>query len=121
MVQVSLASNSTISPSDPTAMVPLWGKSPNSLAGLVAVSATKRCSDRPRCRPRLAGGHGLLDEDLDHLAIFRMHADHGTMSASETHGFEQGAVVKHEDARVRHEQFEAGDAFTGNEGLHISQ
>ena len=34
---------------DPTAMVPLWGKSPNSLAGFVAVCATKRWSDKPRC------------------------------------------------------------------------
>ena len=72
-------------------------------------------------RPHLAGGHGLLDEDLDHLAIFRMHADHGAMPASETHGFEQGAVVEHEDAGVSHEQFEAGHAFVGNEGLHVRQ
>src|SRR5215470_2983672 len=72
-------------------------------------------------RSYLTGGHGLLDEHLDHLAIFRMHADHGAMSASETHGFEQGAVVEHEDAGVGHEQFEAGHAFAGNEGLHVSQ
>src|SRR5215831_3007139 len=50
-----------------------------------------------------------------------MHADHGAMPASETHGFEQGAVVEHEDARIRHEQFEAGHAFAGHEGLHVRQ
>jgi hypothetical protein len=50
-----------------------------------------------------------------------MHADHGAMAASETHGFEQGAVVEHEDAGVRHEQFEAGDTFAGHEGLHVGQ
>jgi hypothetical protein len=65
--------------------------------------------------------HCLLDKHLDHLTIFSMHADHGAMPSGEAHGLEQCAVIKHEDARIGHEQFEAGDAFAPNEGLHVGQ
>src|SRR5215211_7298622 len=45
MVQFSSGSNSTISASEPTAIVPLRGNRPNNFAGTVEVSCTKRLSE----------------------------------------------------------------------------
>ena len=56
-------------------------------------------------------GKGLLDDDVDGAAVFRVHADQATVFCGLAHGFENGGVVEHEDAGIGHEKFEAGDAF----------
>ena len=49
MVCTAFGSNSTTSASLPTAIVPFFGNRPNSLAGVVEVSCTKRFSDSLPC------------------------------------------------------------------------
>ena len=59
----------------------------------------------------LAFGQCLLDDHVDGAAVFGMHADHRAGLGRGAHGFEDAGVVEHEDARVSHEELEAGDAF----------
>ncbi len=50
-------------------------------------------------------------DDVDHAAVFGVHADEGAILGSAGKGLENGRIVYHEDVGIRHEELEAGDAF----------
>src|SRR6266581_263661 len=56
-------------------------------------------------------GERLLDNHVDNAAVFRVHADEAIVLCCLAHGLEDRGVIEHEDARVSHEELEAGDAF----------
>src|SRR6267154_50067 len=63
-------------------------------------------------------GEGLLDDDVDGAAVFRVHADEAAVLSCLPHGLKDGGVIEHEDAGVGHKELEAGDAFA-NELAHL--
>jgi hypothetical protein len=58
-----------------------------------------------------AFGQGLLDDDVDSAAVFRVHADQAGMLGGLGHGAEDRGIVKHEYAGISHEKLETGDAL----------
>src|SRR6266581_4421426 len=56
-------------------------------------------------------GERLLDNHVDNAAVFRVHADEAIVLCCLAHGLEDRGVIEHEDARVSHEELEAGDPF----------
>ena len=68
-------------------------------------------------RERVIDGRGLalgqraLDDHVDHAAVFGMHADQRAVLGGLRERFEDGGVIHHQDARIGHEQLEAGHAF----------
>src|SRR5439155_6056004 len=59
---------------------------------------------------RLAFGQSLLHDHVDGAAVFGVHADHRAGAAGHAQGFEDAAVIEHENAGIRHEELETGDA-----------
>src|SRR5439155_276736 len=177
-VVVERGSQTTMSASLPTAIVPFFGNIPMSFAGVVAVTSTQRfsvmrfCTTRPSyrstirvstpgalaeepdpferggrraahdvaggaaaqlgeaesARGRLALGFGrarervplrrrvLLGErarheDIDDAALLGVHADETAVLGGARERLEDGPVVDHEDARIGHEEREAGHAL----------
>jgi hypothetical protein len=68
-------------------------------------------------RRGLAACERLRDEHVDGDAVLRVHHDERAVGGRGLHRPQDLAVVRVEDAGVRHEQFEAGDAF-GHELVH---
>ena len=62
-------------------------------------------------RVGLTSGERLRDEHVDRDAVLGVHHDHRPGLAAVLHGPQDLPVVGVEDARVRHEQLEAGDAL----------
>src|SRR2546426_2822446 len=56
-------------------------------------------------------GERLLNDHVDGAAVFGMHADEAAVFGGLAHGLEDRRVIEHEDARVGHEELEAGNAF----------
>ncbi len=69
-------------------------------------------------RAGLSPGGSLLAEHVDGDAVLGVHADHGAVLGGDLHGPEDLGVVAVEDARVGHEQLEAGDSL-GDEAVHL--
>src|SRR5882724_632268 len=70
-----------------------------------------RARERVIFRRALSFGEGLLNDDVDGAAIFRVHADEAAVFGGLAHSLEDRGIIEHEDARVGHEELEAGDAF----------
>ena len=82
------------------------------MARLVASpSSSDGPGERVVLRVGLAAGEGLADEHVDGDAVLGVHHDRGAALPGHLHGPQDGAVVGVEDARVGHEQLEAGDAL----------
>ena len=62
-------------------------------------------------RVGLPAGERLLDEHVDGDAVLGVHHDQPAVLGGALHGAQDLAVVAVEDARVGHEQLEAGDAL----------
>ncbi len=60
-------------------------------------------------------------EHVDGDAVLGVHHDHGAVLAGRLHGPQDLPVVAVEDARVGHEQLEAGDALVVDEVGHVLQ
>src|SRR5579862_7409743 len=66
----------------------------------------------------LSLGESLLDDYVNRAAVFRVHADQAAVLRRSLQSFEDAAVVEHEHTGIRHEKFEAGDAFM-HEIVHL--
>ena len=66
----------------------------------------------------LTFGQGSLYDDINNSAVFGVHTDESAVFGGLAESFENGGVVNHENAGIRHEEFEAGDTFV-NHGIHI--
>ena len=78
----------------------------------------RRARDGVVLRVALAAGECLCNEHVDGDAVLGMHHDERTALRGGLHGLQDLAVVAVEDARVGHEQLEAGDALVLGEVLH---
>src|ERR1035441_6024794 len=56
----------------------------------------------------LSFGQRARDEDIDHAAVFGVHADECAVFGGARERFEDGGVIHHEDVGIGHEQLEAG-------------
>jgi hypothetical protein len=72
-------------------------------------------------RVGLAAGERLGDEHVDRDAVLGVHHDHRAAVGRLLHGPQDLPVVAVEDARVRHEHLEAGDALVLDEVRHRLQ
>ena len=66
----------------------------------------------------LAAGEGLGHEDVDGDAVLGVHHDHRPGLVGRLHGSQDLPVVGVQDARVGHEQLEAGDPLVVHEVRH---
>ena len=62
-------------------------------------------------RGQLTGGHRLLDQDVDDIAIFRMQRHQTAVFLAGEHGTEKGAIVHHQAIAVGHVHLDGGDAI----------
>ena len=69
-------------------------------------------------RVGLAARERLLHQHVDGRPVLGVHHDHRAVAAGLLHRPQDLAVVAVEDARVGHEQLEAGDALVGDELVH---
>ena len=72
---------------------------------------------RPRqgveVRRGVPGGECLLDQNVDRIAVLRMHHDERAGVGGDLHRAEERLVVDHERALVGHEELVRGDALLG--------
>ena len=61
-----------------------------------------------------------LHDDVDHAAVFGVQADQRAVLRGAAERLENGRVVHHQHARIRHEQLEAGHAFA-HHVVHVFQ
>ena len=79
--------------------------------------ASPSVSGRPRqrvvLRLRVARGQRLLDEDVDRVAVLRVHHHERARLGRDLHRPEERLVVDHERALVGHEELVRGDPLVG--------
>jgi hypothetical protein len=62
-------------------------------------------------RGRFAFSDRLLNQQIDHAAVFGVHAYQAAVLSRLPHGTENGGIVYHQYVRVGHEELEAGHTF----------
>ena len=72
-------------------------------------------------RGALPGLDGLLDQDVDRVAVLGVDADHRAVLGRLAHDVEADAVIDHEHVRVGHEQLEARDPLVAGERLEVGE
>jgi hypothetical protein len=80
---------------------------------------------RPRegvvLRRRLPPAQRLLHQLVDHAAVLGVHADEAAVLPRPLQRAEDRLVVHHEDARIGHEQLEAGDPLVAHHPIHLAE
>ena len=70
-------------------------------------------------RRGVAGLQRLLDQQVDHGAVFGVQRHHAAVSTNLAQHAEDGSVVGHHHAGVGHEHLETGHAFVPHGVLHV--